>query len=72
MIQFKVGDRVRGVRWSAGFSFNYEAIVVRVYGSDFYGVNLDDGGNACLDLKNFDTMEYATKLHKLLAGVENV
>jgi hypothetical protein len=42
------------------------------YSYDSYEVDTEDFGKILVELYNAETMEHATKLHKLLAGDENV
>jgi hypothetical protein len=74
MKKFKVGDRVVGTSLDP-IGRAYAGVIVTNYGDYSYYVMQkvgEDEFDVYVDLELGDTMEHATKLHKLLAGDENV
>lgn len=73
MKKFQVGDEVVGTIYKLNQSTNlkYAGKVYTDYGDGSYYVTRGDE-HWYVELYDQDTMEHATKLHKLLAGDDNV
>lgn len=77
MKKFKVGDYVVGTTRDSvkRINLDYEGVIVSDYGDDSYYVVSQVGKDEFdvhVELYDQATMEHATKLHKLLAGYDNV
>jgi hypothetical protein len=77
MSKFKVGDSVHGevtfyTNSHVTYNQKYYGIITGDYADDSYEVDTEDFGRILVELYNDESMEHTTKLHKLLAGDENV
>lgn len=77
MKKFKVGDHVVGTIWDSvkKRNLNYSGVISTDYRDDSYYVIQKVGEDefaVYVEPYDQDTMEHATKLHKLLAGDDNV
>lgn len=74
MKKFVIGDAVVGTIWlqSQRVNRSFCGKVTMSYGDDSYRVDCEWSDNILIELYDQDTMEHATKLHKFLAGDDNV